>query len=52
MTEPNIIIRRFLSELVGMISLDRNYREVLNLSFVLPITFYLNILKILQTECT
>ena len=38
------IIRRFLFELVGMMSLDRN-REVINLLFVLPILFYLNILK-------
>ena len=45
MTEPYTIIRRFLLELVGTISLDRNYREVINLSFVLPILFHLNILK-------
>ena len=45
-TEPYTIIRRFLFELAGMISLDRNYREViLNLLFVLP-RLYLNILKI------
>ena len=36
-------IRRFLFELVGIVSLDRNYgREVINLSFVLPGS-YLNI---------
>ena len=43
MTKPYTIIRRFLFELVG-ISLDRNYREVINLSFVLPV-LCLNILK-------
>ena len=35
-----------------MISLDGNYREVINLLFVLPILFHLNILeteKILQS---
>ena len=37
------IIRRFLFELVG-ISLDRNYREAINLLFVLP-GLCLNILK-------
>ena len=50
MTEPYTIIRRFLFELVGTISLDRNYWEVINLLFVLP-GLYLNILeteKILQ----
>ena len=49
MTRPYTIIRRFLFELVG-ISLDRNYREVINLSFILP-GLYLNVLeteKILQ----
>ena len=46
MTKPYIlqIIRRFLFDLVGMISLDRNYEEVLNLLFVLP-GLYFNILK-------
>ena len=39
------IIRRFLFKLVGTVSLDRNYREVINLLFVLPISFYSNILK-------
>ena len=39
---PYTIIRRFLFELVGMISLDRNDWEVINLSFVL---FYSNVLK-------
>ena len=29
------IIRRFLFQFVGMISLDKNYREVINLLFVL-----------------
>ena len=38
------INRRFLFEFVGTISLDRNYREVINLLFVLP-GLYLNILK-------
>ena len=43
---PNRVptIRRFLFELVGMMSLNRIYWEV-NLLFVLPILFYLNILK-------
>ena len=41
MTEPYKIIRRFLFELVGMTSLDRNVREVINLLFVLPILFHL-----------
>ena len=31
------IIGRFLFELVGMMSVDRNYREVINLFFVLPV---------------
>ena len=44
MTEPYKIIRRFLFELVGVISLDGNYREVINLLFALP-GLYLNILK-------
>ena len=47
MTEPyTIIIRRFLFllNLVGVISLDRNYQVVINLSFVLP-GLHLNILK-------
>ena len=35
------IIRRFLSELVDTISLDRNYWEAINLLFVLPILFLL-----------
>ena len=39
---PNTIIRRFLFE---FISLDRNYWEVINLLLVLPILFYLNIIK-------
>ena len=40
---PYTIIRRFL---FGMISLDRNYRDVINLLlFVLPILFYLNVFK-------
>ena len=39
------MIRRFLFELVGMISSDRNYLEVVNLLFVLPVSFYLNIIK-------
>ena len=43
MTKPYRIIRRFLSELVG-ISPDRNYCEVINLLFVLS-ALYLNILK-------
>ena len=30
------MIRRFLFELVDIISLDRNYEEVINLLFVLP----------------
>ena len=39
------IIRRFLFELISVISLDRNYyKEVINLLFVLP-GLYLNILK-------
>ena len=42
--EPYTIIRRFLSRLVG-ISLDRNDWEVINLSFVLLILFYLNVFK-------
>ena len=51
MTKPYKIICRFLFELVGMISLDRNDRKVVNLLFVSPILFCLNILeteKILQ----
>ena len=44
MTEPYTIIR-LLFELVGTTSLDRNYRGVINLSFVLPILFHLDILK-------
>ena len=58
MTKPCTIIRRFLFELVGMISLDRYYWEVMNL-FVLP-GLYFNILKtermlqqkILDVRCT
>ena len=42
MTEPYTIIRRSLFELVGTI--DRNYREVTDLLFVLP-GLHLNILK-------
>ena len=42
---PYTIIRRFLFELVGVISLDRHYWEVINLLFVLPILFYLSISK-------
>ena len=38
---PCTIIRRSLFELVGTISLDRNYWKVTNLLFVLPILFYL-----------
>ena len=45
MTRPYTINRRFLPELVGMISLDRNYWQVINLLFVFPILFYSNILK-------
>ena len=43
--ESYTTIRRFLSELVDMISLpmDRNYWEVTNLSFALPILYYLNV---------
>ena len=33
-TATSTIIRRFLSKLVGMTSLDKNYWEVINLSFV------------------
>ena len=44
MTKPYTIIRRFLFEF-GMISLDRNYQEVINLLFVLPSGLYLSILK-------
>ena len=40
------MIRRFHFELVGMISLDRNDREIINLLSVSPILFHLNILKI------
>ena len=48
MTKSSTIIRRFPFELVDTISLDRNYREVINLSLyaILP-GLYLNIL---QTE--
>ena len=45
MTKPYTIIRRFLLKFVGMISLDRNDQEVINLLFVLPFGLYLNILK-------
>ena len=46
MTEPYTIIRRFLFELVGITSLDKNYLlPVVNLLFALPILFYLNIVK-------
>ena len=41
---PYTIIRRFLSELVGTIALDRNYWEVINLLSISPILFYVNIL--------
>ena len=46
MTEPSTIIRRFLFLLNSsvLISLDRNYWEVINLLFVLP-ELYLSILK-------
>ena len=40
-----VIIRRYISQLVGMKPLDRNYWVVINLLLVLPILFYLNILK-------
>ena len=43
--------RRFLFELVGTISLDRNYREVINLLFVLA-ELYLNILKTEKYYCS
>ena len=45
--EPYTIIRRllFLSNSSSVISLDRNCREVINLLFVLPVLFYLNILE-------
>ena len=43
MSEPYTIIRRFLFELVGTISLDRNDQIVLNFSFVLSAS-HLNIL--------
>ena len=45
MTKPYTIIRRFLFQLVGLISLNRNYQEVINLLLVLPFGLYLNILK-------
>ena len=45
MTEPYTIIRRFLFQLVGMMSLDKNDREVINSSFVLPSGLRLNILR-------
>ena len=52
MTEPYTIIRRFLFlfltiSLVGIVSLDRNYQEVINLSFVLP-GLYLKTERMLQ----
>ena len=43
------MIRRFLSELAGVISLDRNDRELINLLLSLPILFYLNIVKTEET---
>ena len=49
--EPYKIIRRFLYQPVGMIPLNRNYWQVINLSSALRILFYLNIFeteKILQ----
>ena len=48
MTKPCAAIRRFLFELVGM---DRNYREVINLSFALPVLFYLNHIWKLRKYC-
>ena len=45
MTKPYTIIRHFLFQLVGMISLNRNYEEVINLLFALSFGLYLNILK-------
>ena len=45
MTKPSTIIRRFPFELVGTISLDGNYREVINsLSYAILPGLYLNIL--------
>ena len=44
MTEPCTVTRRFLFQLVGMMSLSRNYCEVINLLFGLP-GLYLSILK-------
>ena len=45
MTKRYKIIPRFLVQLVGMISLYRNYQEVINLLFVLPFGLYLNIFR-------
>ena len=45
MTKPYTIMCRFLFQLVGMISLNRNYQEVINLLFGFPFALYLNILK-------
>ena len=52
MTEPYEIICRFLflPELVDTISLDRNYREVVNLLFALP-GLYLNIVILEKIRC-
>ena len=45
MTKSYTTVRRFLFELAGMnMSLDRNYRDVINLSFVLP-GLHLNIVE-------
>ena len=43
--KPYTTNRRFHFEHVGTVSLDRNYWNVINLLFVLPTLFYLNILK-------
>ena len=52
MTKPYTIIRRFLFELVGMISLDRNYYQVvINLSFALPHFCYIEIYLKLRKYC-
>ena len=48
MTKPYTVTRRFLFELVSVISLDRNYWKAINLLFVSPILFHLNVLKMLQ----
>ena len=48
MTVPYTIIRRFLFELVGTTSLDRNYRQVINLLLVLYL--FCLYLTIVETE--